>query len=105
MSNQRPIREAKARAITYKVICGIVKHYGEATVPEVRAKYKTIAKPWNLPFDWLTEESVIAYLNQGVRNGVLGYERRRKGQVIEKRLRGEAQGTGYYFWLDEENSG
>ena len=67
MANQaspKYIKESQARAITYKVLCGIVKLYGEATVPEIRAKYKSISRPWNLPYIWVTEESAIAYLNQ-----------------------------------------
>ena len=98
--------EMRAKAITYKVLCGIVKHYGEATLVEIRAKYKKVARPWNLPFVWVSEESARGYLQQGVKNGLLRYERRRKGQVIERRISGMADGTGYYVWIgggdDEE---
>ncbi len=105
MANQaspKYIKESQARAITYKVLCGIVKLYGEATVPEIRAKYKSVARPWNLPYAWVSEESAIAQLNQGVRNGLLRYERRRKGQVINRRLNGMSDGTGYYVWIGGE---
>ena len=91
--------EMKAKAITYNVLCGIVKHYEEATLVEIRAKYRKIARPWNLPYVWVSEESARAYLNQGVRNGLLRYERRRKGKVVERRLTGMADGVGYYIWI------
>lgn len=94
--------ELAARAITYKVLCGIVKHYEEATLVEIRAKYKKIAGPWNLPFAWITEESARAYLTQGVSNGLLRYERRRKGKVTQRRISGMADGVGYYIWNGKE---
>lgn len=94
--------EMQAKAITYKVLCGIVKHYGEATLPEIRAKYKKISRPWNLPYAWVSEESARAYLNNGVKHGLLRYERRRRGQVIERRISGMADGTGYYVWIGSE---
>ena len=105
MANQaspKYIKESQARAITYKVLCGIVKLYGEATLPEIRAKYKSVARPWNLPYAWVSEESAIAQLNQGVRNGLLRYERRRKGVVTYRRIHGMADGTGYYIWIGGE---
>ncbi len=91
-----------AKAITYKVLCGIVKSYGEATLVEVRAKYRKVARPWNLPYAWVSEESARAYLQQGVRNGLLRYERRRKGKVVERRLSGMADGVGYYVWIGSD---
>ena len=94
--------EMKAKAITYKILCGIVKLYGEATLVEIRAKYKNVARPWNLPYAWVSEESARAYLNQGVRNGLLRYERRRKGKVVERRISGMADGVGYYIWIEPE---
>lgn len=94
--------EMQARAITYNVLCGIVKLYGEATLPEIRAKYKKHAKAWNLPFFWVSEESARAYLNQGVKNGLLRYERRKNGQVIRRRIDGMADGAGYYIWIGGE---
>ncbi|QDP53520.1 MAG: hypothetical protein GOVbin4933_66 [Prokaryotic dsDNA virus sp.] len=95
--------EMKSKAITYKVLCGIVKLYGEATLPEIRAKYKSVARPWNLPYLWVSEESAQGYLNQGVKNGLLKYERRRQGVVIERRLKGMSDGTGYYIWIGSED--
>jgi len=94
--------EMQAKAITYKILCGIVKLYGEATLVEIRAKYKKVAKPWNLPYAWVSEESARAYLNQGVKNGLLKYERRRKGKVIERRINGMGDGIGYYIWIDKD---
>jgi len=94
--------EMKAKATTYKVLCGIVKLYGEATLVEVRAKYKSIARPWNLPFAYISEESARAYLNQGVKNGLLSYARKRKGKVIERRINGMGDGIGYYIWIEPE---
>lgn len=91
-----------AKAITYKVLCGIVKHYGEATLVEIRAKYKKVARPWNLPYVWVSEESARAYLQQGVRYGLLRYERRRKGKVVNRRISGMADGVGYYIWIGDE---
>ena len=91
-----------AKAITYKVLCGIVCHYGEATLIEVRTKYKKVSRSWNLPFLWVSEESARAYLQQGVRHGLLRYERRRNGQVINRRISGMADGTGYYVWIADE---
>ena len=105
MANQaspKYIKESQARAITYKVLCGIVKLYGEATVPEIRAKYKSISRPWNLPYIWVTEESAIAYLNQGVQNCLLRYERRKKGVVTNRRIHGMADGAGYYIWIGSD---
>lgn len=94
-----------ARVTTYKVLCGIVKLYGEATLPEIRAKYKSVARPWNLPIQWVSEESARAYLNQGVKNGLLRYERRQRGKVTTRRIHGMADGSGYYIWIGDENSG
>lgn len=94
--------EMKAKAITYNVLCGIVKHYEEATLVEIRAKYKKIARSWNLPFVWVSEESARAYLQQGVKNGLLRYERRRKGKVVERRISGMADGVGYYVWIGDK---
>ena len=88
----------QARAITYKVLCGIVKHYGEATVPEIRAKYRRVSRLCNLPFAWVSEESARAYLNNGVRIGLLKYERKCQGKVIERRINGMGDGIGYYIW-------
>jgi hypothetical protein len=102
MANSVSLKTASdmaAKAITYKVLCGIVKAYEEATLIEIRAKYRKIARPWNLPYAWVSEESARAYLQQGVRNGLLRYERRRRGKVVERRLSGMADGTGYYIWI------
>jgi len=105
MANSVSPKEAddmQAKATTYKVLCGIVKLYGEATLVEIRAKYKSIARPWNLPYVWVSEESARAYLNQGVKNGLLRYERKRKGKVIERRIHGMGDGIGYYTWIGKE---
>lgn len=100
--SRKTASDMAAKAITYKVLCGIVKSYEEATLAEVRAKYSKIARPWNLPYAWVSEESARAYLNQGVKNGLLRYERRRKGKVVERRLSGMADGIGYYVWIKDE---
>jgi len=95
----------QAKATTYKVLCAIVKLYDEATVVEIQAKYNKIAGPWNLPIDYVTVESARAHLSQGVRNGLLRYERRRKGQKVERRITGMADGVGYYIWDGDKDEG
>jgi hypothetical protein len=95
--------EMQARAITYNVLCGIVKLYGEATLPEIRAKYSKHSRTWNLPFVWVSEESARAYLNNGVKNGLLRYERRRKGKPYDRRIDGMADGVGYYIWIGNDS--
>ena len=97
----KELHEHKVRAITYKVLCAIVKNFEEATLPEIRAKYASVSRPWDLPLAFVNEESARSYLNQGVRNGVMRYERRRKGKVIERRLNGMSDGAGYYIWIDK----
>jgi hypothetical protein len=94
--------DMQARTATYNVLCGIVKLYGEATLVEIRAKYRSIARPWNLPIPYISEESARAYLNQGVKHGLLRYERRQRGVVTMRRLHGMSDGTGYYIWIDDQ---
>ena len=100
--NAKQASELQARAVTYNVLCGIVKNFGEATLPEIRAKYKKVARPWDLPFSFVSEESARAYLNQGVKNGLMRYERRVKGRISRRRLNGMSEGAGYYIWIETE---
>lgn len=101
--SNKELEKLTDRAITYKVLCGIVKYYEEATFIEIRTKYGRVSELWNLPIKWLSEESIYAYLNQGIKNGVLKYERRQKGKIIERRVSGQITNVmGYYTWIKND---
>ena len=74
----------KARGITFQALCGIVKSYERATLEEIAAKYKSIARPQELPFWELSDQQIRSYLAKAVQG--------------ERYQKGRRYGTGYYIW-------
>lgn len=86
----------KARGITFQALCGIVKSYERATLEEIAAKYKSIARPQELPFWELSDHQIRSYLAKAVQENLMHYEQVRV--LGERYQKGRRYGTGYYIW-------